>query len=80
MLTRVVPQRADWLDTIIATKQVSGLIVIGQSDQSSALDHAASEYLPMVAWGAYSSGQVHCSVGTENYLGGRLATRTPVSV
>lgn len=75
MLSRVVPERADWLDTIITTKQVSGLIIIGQSDQSSALDQTAARYLPMVAWGAYSRGQVHCSVGTDNYLGGRLAMR-----
>src|SRR3546814_19683047 len=31
-------------------------------------------YLPMVVWGGFVQGQVHCSIGTDNFLGGRLAT------
>lgn len=75
MLSRVIPERSDWLETIVRTARVDGLIIIGQSDQSAALNAAASHYLPMVAWGAFSQGQSHCSVGTDNFLGGRLAMR-----
>ena len=50
-------------------------IIIGQSDQSPVLDQVAKDFLPMVAWGGYVQGQVHCSVGTDNYLGGKIATR-----
>lgn len=73
VLSRVIPDRSDWLETIIKRARVDGLIVIGQSDQSAALDAAAKHYLPMVAWGAFTQGQSHCSVGTDNFLGGRLA-------
>lgn len=75
VLSRVIPDRDNWLQKMIDADRVDGFIVIGQSDQSKVLDAAASHFLPMVAWGAFVQGQVHCSVGTDNYLGGRLATR-----
>jgi DNA-binding LacI/PurR family transcriptional regulator len=74
VLSRVIPDRDDWLEKMIADDRVDGFIVIGQSDQSATLDAAARNYLPMVAWGAFVQGQIHCSVGTDNYLGGRMAT------
>lgn len=74
VLSRVIPDRDDWLQKMIDADRVDGFIVIGQSDQSAILDAAARSYLPMVAWGAFVQGQIHCSVGTDNYLGGRLAT------
>jgi DNA-binding LacI/PurR family transcriptional regulator len=75
VLSRVIPDRPDWLSRMIDADRVDGFIVIGQSDQSRVLDAAAEHYLPMVAWGAFVQGQIHCSVGTDNYLGGRMATR-----
>ena len=75
MLSRVIPDRDDWLQKMIADDRVDGFIIIGQSDQSPVLDQVAKDFLPMVAWGGYVQGQVHCSVGTDNYLGGKIATR-----
>ena len=75
ILSRVIPDRDDWMQNMIEADRVDGFIIIGQSDQSKVLDRAAQSYLPMVAWGAFVQGQVHCSVGTDNYLGGRLATQ-----
>ncbi|MBW8743906.1 MAG: LacI family DNA-binding transcriptional regulator [Sphingomonas sp.] len=74
ILSRVVPDRDDWLETMIESDRVDGIIIIGQSDQLPTLDAAAQHYLPMVVWGAFSQGQAHCSVGTDNFLGGKLAT------
>jgi DNA-binding LacI/PurR family transcriptional regulator len=73
VLSKVIPDRKDWLENMIDAGRVDGFIIIGQSDQSAALDAAAQHYLPMVAWGAFEQGQTHCSVGTDNFLGGRLA-------
>jgi len=75
VLSRVIPNRDDWLRKMIEADRVDGFIVIGQSDQSPILDAAAQSYLPMVVWGAFVQGQIHCSVGTDNYLGGKLATQ-----
>lgn len=75
VLSRVIPDREDWLEDMIAGDRVDGYIIIGQSDQSPILDAAAGHYLPLVAWGAFAPGQAHCSVGTDNFLGGRLAAQ-----
>jgi DNA-binding LacI/PurR family transcriptional regulator len=63
MLSRVIPTDPDWLDRFVDSGRVDGLIVIGQSDQAATLDRVAARYRPLVVWGGYSKGQVHCSVG-----------------
>lgn len=73
LLSRVMPSSPDWLDRFIDSGRVDGVIVIGQSDQSGVLDRVAAKYRPLVVWGGYSPGQVHCSVGSDNRLGGDLA-------
>lgn len=75
MLSRVIPNQDNWLSRLIDADRVDGFIVVGQSDQSQVLDRIATEYLPLVAWGGFVQGQIHCSVGTDNFLGGRLATQ-----
>lgn len=73
VLSRVIPSDDEWLDKMVDSGRVDGLIVIGQSDQSAALDRVAARYRPLVVWGGYTPGQVHCSVGSDNVLGGALA-------
>lgn len=75
LLSRVIPQQSNWLQGIVDSGRSDGMIVIGQSDQAATLDDVASRYLPMVVWGGHQPGQVHCSVGSDNKLGGELATR-----
>jgi DNA-binding LacI/PurR family transcriptional regulator len=74
LLSRVIPQRPIWLQAIVDAGRVDGLIVIGQSDQADILDDVAARYRPMVVWGGHQDGQLHCSVGSDNRRGGRLAT------
>jgi DNA-binding LacI/PurR family transcriptional regulator len=73
VLSRVIPTDEDWLDRFVDSGRVDGTIVIGQSDQAAVLDKVASRYRPLVVWGGHSPGQVHCSVGSDNRLGGKLA-------
>jgi DNA-binding LacI/PurR family transcriptional regulator len=73
LLSRVIPNDSDWLDRFVDSRRVDGLVVIGQSDQSETLDRVAARYLPLVVWGGHNEGQVHCSVGSDNFEGGRLA-------
>jgi DNA-binding LacI/PurR family transcriptional regulator len=74
MLSRVIPSDSKWLERVIGSGRVDGVIIIGQSDQAENLDSVAKKYRPMVVWGGYQSGQQYCSVGSDNHLGGRLAT------
>lgn len=75
LLSRVIPQDSGWLELMATSGRVDGLIVLGQSDQAAVLDAVAREYRPLVVWGGHNEGQVHCSVGSDNYLGGQLAAR-----
>lgn len=75
LLSRVIPANRDWLIDVVDAGRVDGVILIGQSDQADAIEAVARRYLPLVAWGALGEGQVHCSVGTDNRMGGALAAR-----
>lgn len=75
LLSRVIPTNPDWLNSIVDSGRVDGVILIGQSDQLQIIDQVAQRYTPLVAWGANLAGQVHCSVGSDNRKGGILATR-----
>lgn len=74
ILSKVLPQGENWLEPYVDTYRADGIILIGQSDQATILDEAAKRYRPLVAWGGYYPGQSHCSVGSDNFLGGSLAT------
>ena len=74
MLSRVIPDDDDgWLERIVYSGMSDGAIVIGQSDQFDTIERVASDYRSLVVWGEHRDGQRHCSVGTDNFAGGRLA-------
>ena len=75
LLSRVIPKDPHWLNRVVDSGRVDGVILIGQSDQVHVIDKVAERYLPLVAWGANLAGQVHCSVGSDNRKGGEIATR-----
>jgi DNA-binding LacI/PurR family transcriptional regulator len=75
LLSRVVPEDDGWLKRFVTSGRVDGVLVIGQSDQTEALDALADDYLPMVVWGGHTPGQGYCSVGTDNHHGAMLATQ-----
>ncbi len=72
MLSRVIPDADDWLEHIVDSGMLDGVLLIGQSDQHVAIERVAARYRPLVAWGSDLPGQVHCAVGTDNVAGGRL--------
>lgn len=79
LLSRIVPNDVDWLDTIVRSGTFDGLLLIGQSDQVDAIEAVARTYHPLVAWGSETPGQVHCVVGVDNFAGGRMAAERLIS-
>ncbi len=74
MLSRAIPdQTSDWLERMTGSGMVDGVIVIGQSNQFETIERVARHYPAMVVWGHHREGQIHCSVGSDNFEGGRLA-------
>lgn len=75
MLSRVIPDANDWLERIVDSGMLDGVLLIGQSDQFDAIERVAARYRPLVVWGDHVDGQQHCAVGVDNRLGGVLAGR-----
>ncbi len=73
MLSRVVPDEADWLDRIVDSGMLDGVLVIGQSDQTAEIERVSQHYRPLVVWGEHHAGQRHCTVGSDNFTGGAMA-------
>ncbi len=75
MLSRVIPDADDWLERIVDSGMLDGVLLIGQSDQFAAIERVAARYRQLVVWGSKVEGQRHCAVGVDNRLGGLLAGR-----
>ena len=71
LLLRVVASDEGWLDRLIGSGRVDGLIVIGEAGQPERLAGIARRYRPLVVWG--EGGGRYCSVGSDNRRGGALA-------
>lgn len=75
LLSRVIPRGSGWLNDITRSGRVDGVLVIGQSNQIKVIEDVAERYASLVVWGARFPGNRQCVVGTDNRLGGELATR-----
>ena len=73
MLSRVIPDADDWLERIVESGMLDGVLLIGQSNEHDAIERVAARYRPLVAWGSHRDGQRHCAVGSNNFVGGQLA-------
>ena len=73
MLSRVIADADDWLERIVDSGMLDGVLLIGQSNQFEAIERVAQWYRPMVVWGSHRPGQLHCTVGVDNRKGGQLA-------
>ncbi|RIV85501.1 LacI family transcriptional regulator [Aurantiacibacter xanthus] len=80
LLSKVVPHDPEWLSRQVDSGRVDGMIIIGQSNQSDVINSVARYYDPLVVWGAALDEQIYCSVGSDNRLGGRMATEHLLSL
>lgn len=75
LLKRIVPGDERWLDRIMMAGVIDGAIIIGQSNQESTIDRVAQRYPKIVVWGAALPDQHYVCVGSDNRLGGTIATQ-----
>ncbi|KQN28445.1 MULTISPECIES: LacI family DNA-binding transcriptional regulator [unclassified Sphingomonas] len=73
LLSRVIPDADDWLERLVDSGRIDGLLLVGQSDQFAAIERVAQRYRPLVVWGAKREGQHHLTIGSDNFAGGRMA-------
>lgn len=75
VLSKLVPDGPGWLSAVVRSGRSDGVIVIGQSNQQAELAAVAGRYAPLVVWGQTGDDDGDCMiVGSDNRLGGRLAT------
>ncbi len=58
---------------ILSSRGADGLIVLGQGHREDMLGELARSGAPFVVWGDGTSETPYCVVGSDNYLGGKLA-------
>lgn len=66
----------DEMDSLLPTVmsgKTAGLIVLGQSDQHDLLNSLVDKNVPFVVWGGQLEGQRYCTVGSDNFQGGKRA-------
>lgn len=74
LLVREPAPESGWLERLIGSSRADGYIVVGQSTQHEALNLVAQNFLPMIVGGSPLPGQKYCTVGSDNFAGGRIAT------
>lgn len=74
LLSKIATHEDGWVRKLEQPGQADGVILIGQSIEHAAINDAARAGLAIVAWGTQLKGQRYPSVGTDNRVGGRLAT------
>lgn len=73
LLSRVIPDADDWLERVVDSGRIDGLLLVGQSDQFAVIERVAQRYRPLVVWGAHRPDQHHLTIGSDNAAGGRMA-------
>lgn len=75
LLSRLHEDSKDRMRSMVESGQVTGLIVIGQLTLHEHLNELAHLGIPMAVWGAALPDASYPVVGSDNRLGGYLATR-----
>ena len=76
-MNRVILDEEDWLERIVDSGMLDGVLVIGQSNQFEALERVAQYYRPMVVWGSHAPGQKHLHRRRRQPQGRQASGRLP---
>lgn len=72
-VSHTVPASFEDLLTAVRRHRVRGAIILGQGSLHQALNQLVACDARFVVWGAQITGQTYCTVGSDNFQGGRRA-------
>jgi DNA-binding LacI/PurR family transcriptional regulator len=75
IISHLAPRNYDELVYALETGRSDGVIFVGQSELHSEFNRLAEHEQRFVVWGAQLPDQQYCSIGSDNVMGGRRATR-----
>lgn len=65
----------DWHDYLLGSRRADGVIVIGQGTDDTPLRELQKHGDPIVVWGSKQADTPYCTVGSNNFDGGKVATQ-----
>ncbi|WP_137861545.1 MULTISPECIES: LacI family DNA-binding transcriptional regulator [unclassified Sphingomonas] len=73
-VSHTTPANYEDLVATTTTSRANGVIFLGQSMLHDAFNQLVDSNANFVVWGAQMAGQLYCSIGSDNRIGGRRAT------
>lgn len=74
LMSYVAAANLNELQVLMSTNRADGVIFLGQSSLHKEFNLLAEKEARFVVWGAELPNQTYCSIGSDNFGGGRLAT------
>lgn len=74
LLSKTTQDPAEWISSIVQSRRVDGVIVIGQSLHHEHLNQLAAQDINLVVWGARMPDQTYPTVGSDNREAGFVGT------
>ena len=75
LLSNSLMASSNWANYFIKSQRADGLIIVGQGKSAENIEQAAKEQAPMVVWGDPTTHANYPIIGSDNALGGYLATK-----
>lgn len=74
LVSHVTPSNTNELKEVMETNRADGVIFLGQNTLHNEFNELSETQRNFIVWGAQLSDQKYCSIGSDNFMGGRMAT------